>query len=71
MSLESDHNSLEQYGRRNNIEICGILGSIPDQNLEQKLIKILAEIDVSVSANDIEAYHRMGLSVNNSRRLFP
>ena len=71
MSLESDHNSLEQYGWRNNIEICGILGSIPDQNLEQKLIKILAEINASVSANDIEAYHRMGSSVNNSRRLFP
>ena len=39
ISLESDHNSLEQYGRRNNIEISGILDTVPDQNLEQKVSK--------------------------------
>ena len=68
ISLESDHNSLEQYGGRNNIEICGILGSFPNQNLERKVIKILVGIDFIVSANDIEACYRMGSSVNNSRR---
>ena len=68
ISLESDHNSLEQYGGRNNIEICGILESLPDQNLEQKVIKTLDEIDVSVSTNGIEACYRMGPSVNNLRR---
>ena len=67
ISLESDHNSLEQYGGRNNIEICGILGSFLDQNLELKVTKILDGIDFSVSANDIEACYRMGSSVNNSR----
>ena len=65
ISLESDHN-LEQYGRRNNIEISGILNTVSDQNLEQKFIEIL---DVSVSPNDIEACHRIGSSVNNSRRI--
>ena len=69
ISLESDHNSLEQYGGRNNIEICGILGSFPDQNLERKVIKILDGIDFSVSTNDIEACYRMGSSVNDSRRI--
>ena len=69
ISLESDHNSLEQYGRKNNIEICGILHSLPDQNLEQKVIKILDKIDVSVSTNAIEACHHMGSSVNNSKRI--
>ena len=39
ISLESDHNSLEQYGRRNNIETYGSLDSVPDQNLEDKVIK--------------------------------
>ena len=34
LTLESDHNSLEQYGRRNNIEITGIPDNVPDQNLE-------------------------------------
>ena len=60
ITLESDHNSLEQYGRRNNIEISGILDTVPDQNLEQKVIEILDEIDVSVSPIDIEGCHRMG-----------
>ena len=69
ISLESDYDSLEQYGRRYNIEICGILDSVPDQNLEEKVIKILDEIDVSVSTNDIEACYLMVSSVNNSRRI--
>ena len=69
ISLENDHNSLKQYGRRNNLEISGILDTVPDQNLEQKVTEILDEIDVSVSPNDIEACHRMGSSVNNSRRI--
>ena len=69
ISLESDHNSLEQYEQRNNIEISGILDNVPDQNLEQKVIEMLDEIDVSVSPNDIEACHRMDSSVNNSRRI--
>ena len=29
-TLESEHNSLEQYGRQNNIEITGIPDSVPD-----------------------------------------
>ena len=69
ISLESDYDSLEQYGRRHNIEICGILDSVLDQNLEEKVIKILDEIDVSVSTNDIEACYLMVSSVNNSRRI--
>ena len=68
ISLECDHNSLEHYGWRSNVEISGILNTVPDQNLEQKVIEILDEIDVSVSPNDIEACHHMGSSVNNSRR---
>ena len=67
--LESDHNTLEQYGWRNNIEICGILDSVLGQNHEAKVIKILDELDVSVSANDIEACHCMASSVNNLRRI--
>ena len=37
LTLESEHNLLEQYGRRNNIEITGIPYSVPNQNLEEKL----------------------------------
>lgn len=53
---------LEQYGRRNNVEIEGISDSISDENLESKVIDILAEIDVNVESKDIEACHRIGKS---------
>ena len=53
--LEREHNSLEQYGRRNNIKITGITDSVPDQNLEEKVVDILNEISVNVSPKDIEA----------------
>ena len=36
ISLESRHNMLEQYGRRNNLEITGIPDSVPQRDLENK-----------------------------------
>ena len=50
---------LEQYGRCYNVEIEGISDSISDENLESKVIDILAEIDVNVESKDIEACHRI------------
>ena len=47
LTLESEHNSLEHYGRRNNIEIPGILISVPDQNLEERIVDVLNEINVN------------------------
>ena len=37
LTLQSEHNSLEQYGRCNNNEITGIPDSVTNQNLEEKL----------------------------------
>ena len=56
---EADHNRLEQYGRRNNVEICGIPESVAQNELENKVIAILASIDVKVTKGDIEACHRL------------
>ena len=67
--LESDHKSLKQYGRRNNIEITGISGSFSDQNLEEKVVNILNEISVDVSPKDIEACHHVGVSKIARRKL--
>ena len=50
ISLEENSNFLEQYGRRNNLEITGIPDDVDDQNLEEKVIEILDEIDVNVSS---------------------
>ena len=51
------NNPLEQYGRRNNLEITGIPDDVDGQNLEEKVIEFL---------DKIEACHRMGKSKNSS-----
>ena len=48
-----------QYGRRNNLEISGIPNSVEDDNLEEKVIKILGQIGVKVRNSEIEACHRL------------
>ena len=50
-SLETIYNMLEQYGMRNNPEIIGILDSMPQKDLENKVVDINA-IGVNVSNND-------------------
>ena len=56
ISLESKSNSLEQYGRQNNMEINGIPNSISDDNLESTVINVLSKAtNVHVTADDIEA----------------
>ena len=59
-SAEENINSLEQYGRRNNIEITGIPESVEDQKLEETVVEVLNKIYLNVLNNDIEACHRLG-----------
>ena len=68
MPLEINGNHLEQYGKRNNLEITGIPDDVSDENLEEKVIQVLSEIQVSVSSSDIEACHRIGKSKNSSKK---
>ena len=57
VSLVSNHNMLEQYGRRNNIESTGIL--------ENKAIRIFDVIGVEANSADFEDCHKVGKSKNN------
>ena len=54
-SLQRKIISLEQYGRRENIEISGVPKNTAD--LEQKLVQLLKTIDVNVQSSDIVACH--------------
>ena len=66
ISLESDHNSLEKYGWRNNIKICGItvfLTKVLNRKFSKCWMKLMLVID------DIETCHFMGSPVSNSRRI--
>ena len=65
ISNESSVNALELYGRRNNIVVSGIPVHVSDRDLEETVISVLSEIEVSVSPNDVEACHRIGKADSN------
>ena len=67
VDLESKCNSLEQYGRRNNLEISGIPDSVDQTDLEDKVVEIFDKIGVDLSNDEIEACHRIGKSKDNSK----
>ena len=69
VSLEANHNILEQYGRRNNIEITGIPDSVQDNQLENKVIEIFDAIGVDAKSVNFEDCHRVGKSRNNSEKV--
>ena len=69
INLDSKSNSVEQYGRRNNMEINGISDSISDNNLESTVINVLSKAtNVHVTADDTETCHRIGKSMGNSKK---
>ena len=59
VELEGEINELNQYGRRNNLEISGIPEDIKIDKLEEKAIEILGH-SVKVESRDIEGCHRLG-----------
>ena len=65
--LEKDMVNLQQYIRRNNIEICGIPDNVNIDVLEDCVIDIAKTIDVSIEKFEIEACHRIE-SGNKARR---
>ena len=54
--------NLEQYTRRNNIEIQGITSKIPDEKLKDKVIEIFGAMNIAITKNDIEDCHSLGKS---------
>ena len=61
---------LEQYGRRNNIEITDIPDFVQDNELKNKVTEILDAIGVEAkSSADFEDCHKVGKSKNNSKNV--
>ena len=56
----------DQYNRRNNLEIHGITSTKSGDSLAEKVIQIFEGIDISVTVNDFEDFHRLGKSGNNT-----
>ena len=66
--LESNHNDLAQYGRRNNVVFSGIPENVPDNNLESTVISVLPDIDVQVEPRNIEASCRIGKPTSKAQK---
>ena len=66
--LESKSKSVEQYGRRSNIETTGIPNSVSDDNLESTVMNVFRKsTSVYVMADDIEACQIIGNSAGDSK----
>ena len=48
--------------KRNNLEIHGIPAEVKDNQLEEKVIDIFSQLNISLSKSDIEDCHRLGKS---------
>ena len=59
-NLEIELTNLNQYGRRDCIELTNIPESIPQQKLEQYVIEVLKNAEVTVTKRDLVAVHRLG-----------
>ena len=57
--LKIELTELNQYGRRENIEICGIPEKI-DHKLEEHIITVLKSVGVTVNSYQIQGVHRIG-----------
>ena len=67
--LEKQLNRLDQYGRRENVEIVGIPNEVTDRNLETEVLKILRIIGLNhIQHFNIVACHRVGSKDRYGRR---
>ena len=57
--LERKCAAKEQYCRQERLEILGIPDSIPNDNLEETVLKIFNETGVTVNSRDVEVCHRL------------
>ena len=66
--IESSHDALQQYGRRNNLVIFGIPDSVQDSDHESTVTSILSDTDVNVESREVDECHRIGKSNNGSKK---
>ena len=66
--IQKQSQALEQYTRRNNLEISGIPNNASDEVLETKCIEIPEAVDISVDNSEIEACHRLPMNRRNKNK---
>ena len=66
--LEKNMTRLNQYSRRENLEIMNIPESIPQRELESTIINLLNSVNINVCSYDVVAVHRVGKKPGHSPR---
>ena len=66
INLEKQLSKNEQYGHHKNVKISGISNQIPDQDLEENIIKICKDSNINISPMDIEGCHRLPIGRNTT-----
>ena len=63
-----DLTDLNQYGRRENVEICGIPESVSQDELQKHILEVTRSMGVKVPPNGIHIVHRLGKNRNSRPR---
>ena len=63
-NLEREKSEMQQYIRRNNVEIVGIPDAVKQCDLKSKVIEIGKAVNIEISPKEIEACHRLYKSQN-------
>jgi len=66
--LERRMNQVDQYSRRECLNVSGVPSNVTNNNLETTVLKILEKIGSPVAPENVEAIHRLK-SFNNSHRV--
>ena len=73
VNLEELHAKTEQYNRRNDIEISRISNEIPDEDLENNVIRICKNPNIIINPADIAGCHRLPQwrhsTIDNKRKI--
>ena len=58
--LESNHNDLAQYGRRNNVVFSSIPENMSDNSLKKTVILVFSDIDIETALRHVDPCHEVG-----------
>ena len=69
LKLEEEHQELQQYSRRNNVEILGLPDIFTGDRFTEKIIESCNDVGVMVEVRDIEACHGLFQRESNNKLL--
>ena len=67
LKLEKENYELQQYSRRNNVEILGLPDIFTGDRLTEKVVELCNDVRVMVEVRNIEARHRLFQKGSNNQ----